>query len=517
MPGRWDGPDSATIGHGDREGRRECVREDGEMARTLEPLREAASLPARTFSARAGRVVIAVCALACLVALGHLVQQANGAFHSEAGRYDFSSYYAAGAALRANPHANIYSQSVLDAVAMHSRLLVNPPLPYTYPPLFAILLSPFTAVSFRVLSRVWLAASFALWLSVVAILAVEVYHLIAPALTFSRPNTETRASSRTGALLTNPVAWIATALAAWLALFSWPAAQTMATGQVNFLVLLPLALVPLLTRLRHERWVGVAIALAAMLKFTPALLIGYLALRRRWDALIASLLALAAMAVLSALVVGPHTVLASIPQALRVGGGDAGQGHNQALFAPLLTALSAGPSSALALLTKAITGLGALALALWLFRPAVSNISAPEYDADRENLGYALALCAMVLISPTAWVHHYVWILPAAALALGMALRDLLGARGTLQMRRGAVEGALVVLACVGLTLALPSNWDTEPSPAIHTFLGLRVWPMLLEMRPLATLLLAVLLCVWYGRVSHEHAVATSEEVVLTP
>lgn len=488
------------------------------MARTIEPAGQlSASLPARTLSLRASRIVIVVCALACLYALGRFAQQVNGAFHSEAGRYDFSSYYAAGAALRANLHANIYSQSVLNAVAMHSPLLVNPPLPYTYPPLFAILLSPFTAVSFRVLSRAWLSASFALWLGVIPLLAVEMYHLIAPSVVTAPANLGSPRTSRVRRLLADPVAWIAATLAAWLALQSWPAAQTMLTGQVNFLALIPLALVPLLTRLRHERWVGVAIALAAMLKFTPALLIGYLALRRRWEALIASLVALAALAVLSALVVGPQTVLASIPQALRVGGGDAGQAHNQALFAPLLFALGVGSSSALALVAKAITALGAIALALWLFHPRAANPSEPAYDADRENLGYAAALCAMVLISPTAWVHHYVWILPAAALALGWALRDLFGAREAIQQRRGIVVCALVVVACLGLSLALPANWDTDPSPATHTFLGLRVWPILLEMRPLATLLLVILLCVWFGRESQESAVAVNEEVVLTP
>jgi alpha-1,2-mannosyltransferase len=467
----------------------------------MEPAGETASHHTRTFSARAGRFVIGVCVLACLFALGHLAQQVNSAFHSEAGRYDFSSYYAAAAALRTDPHANIYTQAVLDRVGASAHLLVNPPLPYTYPPLFAILLSPFTVVSFRLLSRAWLALNFTLWLAIVPILAVEIYHLLAPAISFAPARPVPPATvGRPRRVLDDPVAWFAMALAAWLVLLSWPAAQTMSTGQVNFLVLLPLALVPLLTRLRRERWVGVAIAFAAMLKFTPALLIGYLALRRRWDALIASLVALVALAVLSAVDVGPHNLLAAIPQALRVGGGDAGLGHNQALLAPLLHALSASPSSALSVAAKAITGLAAVALALWLFRPAAANPSESLHDTDRENLGYALALCAMVLISPAAWVHHYIWILPAAALALGMALRDLLAARDVVGQRRGLIECVVVVVACLGLSLALPAGWDTEPSPATHTYLGLHLWPILLEMRPLATLLLVGLLCAWYAR-----------------
>lgn len=469
------------------------------MARTLEPSSETKSVPARVFSARAGIILIGVCAVACLLALAHFGQILDGALHSEAGRYDFSSYYAAGAALRANPRADIYSQAVLNSAGAGAKLLVFPPLPYTYPPLFAIVLSPFTVISFRVLSRAWLALGFALWLGVIPLFAIEIAHLLRPALTLAPPTGEAREVSRVRRLLMDPVAWIATALAAWLTVFSTPAAQTMSTGQVNFLVLVPLALVPLLTRRRHERWVGIAVAVAAMLKFTPALLIVYLALRRRWEALIAALVTLAALAVLSALVVGPHSVVASIPQALRVGAGDAGQAHNQALFAPALTELHAGSSSALALIAKALTALGALALGVWLFQPAQPS-SARRFDADAENVGYAVALCAMVLISPTAWVHHYVWILPAAAVVIGFSLRHALASPAAFPRRRAVLEMTAALVAILGLTLALPSTWDSDPAPAVRTFLGLRLWPIMLEMRPLATLLLVVLLCAWYGR-----------------
>lgn len=485
------------------------------MKQTKEPAGEIHTRPARTFSVRTGRVVTVVCALAGLLILGHFAQQVNGAFHSEAGRYDFSSYYAAGAALRANPHANIYSQTVLNGAGSSAHLLVNPPLPYTYPPLFAILLSPFTAISFRILSRAWLACSFALWFGVIPILAYELYHLLRPVLVFASETAQPPQSSRARRVLADPVAWIAATLATWLVLASWPAAQTMSTGQVNFLVLIPLALVPWLSRLRHERWVGVAIGFAAMLKFTPALLIGYLALRRRWDAVIASLATLALLALLSAAVVGPHTVLASIPQALSVGGGDAKLSHNQALFAPLLHTLDAGPSSALAVAAKVVTALGALALAWWLFRLAPARLATPQYDPNRENLGYVIALCAMVLVSPTAWVHHYVWILPAATIALGISLRNLLGARGASRRRTALAALALVLVACLGLTLALPANWDSDPAPAVRSFLGLPLWPILLEMRPVATLALVGLLCGWYGRgddleESEPRALATS-------
>ncbi|HEV2404409.1 MAG TPA: hypothetical protein VGR88_03085, partial [Ktedonobacterales bacterium] len=65
------------------------------MMRTTESSREARALPSPSrFTARAGRIAIAVSALAFLIVFAHLAQLLVAAFHSEAGRYDFSSYYA---------------------------------------------------------------------------------------------------------------------------------------------------------------------------------------------------------------------------------------------------------------------------------------------------------------------------------------------------------------------------------------------------------------------------------------
>src|SRR5258708_518416 len=100
------------------------------------------------------------------------------AVHSLAGRPAFSSYYAAALALRNDPHANIYAESVIAHAGAAGNVLVQPPLLYTYPPLFAILLAPFTAVSFRILSRLWLVGNAALWLALTLLLAAEMCRLL---------------------------------------------------------------------------------------------------------------------------------------------------------------------------------------------------------------------------------------------------------------------------------------------------------------------------------------------------
>ena len=107
-----------------------------------------------------------------------------------------------------------------------------------------------------------------------------------------------------------------------------------------------------------------------------------------------------------------------------------------------------------------------------------------------------MALCAL-LLNPAAWVHHYVWVLPAAVVALGLACAALLTARSREEAVRAWLLAALVVVACVCLGWGLPYNWDTEPTPAINVYLGLprAFW---LELRPLATLALLFALGYWY-------------------
>lgn len=307
-------------------------------------------------------------------------------------------------------------------------------------------------------------------------------------------------------LLDGPLMLVALALAAWLSLTFVPAAQTLLTGQINFLVLVPLALVPLLLRGGHERWAGAAIAVAAMLKFTPAVLIVYLLLRRRWEAAATAVVVLTGLFVLSALAVGPGVTAASIGQALHVGTGDAGLGHNQALFAPLLLFVSLhapGQLDIATLISRAALGLLALGLGVVIWRlPVVGARHAPlRMDAGvarpsfttGDAAAYGLALCGLLLLSPTAWVHHYVWVLPAAALALGLAVAGVARALGTRQLAGAIVLLALVVLACASLGVSLPYDWDTNPQPAI-THAGLLTWPLALLLRPVATLVLACLL-----------------------
>jgi hypothetical protein len=200
--------------------------------------------------------------------------------------------------------------------------------PYTYTPLFAILLSPLTVLPFKTVAALWLVLSCALWLAVAVVLAREIALLIERGsrltdIGMSHHRTLTDA-------LVNPTRVVALSLALLLCLPSEPAIQTALTGQINLLVLLPLALVPELERRGQLRWVGAMTANAAMRKFTPAILLLYFGLRRRWQVVWAGLAGVAVLVLLCDVIVGPGLVIASLSQALQVGTSDAGLGHNEA-------------------------------------------------------------------------------------------------------------------------------------------------------------------------------------------
>ena len=450
---------------------------------------EEASVAARSLQRRIGLLLAGVALLVLVAMLARWGQLLWGSLHNEAGRYDFSSYYAAAAALRANLHANIYDNALIGQVGIAAHTLVAPPLPYTYPPLFAILLSPFTAISFRVLSRIWLVANFGLWLFITLLLAREIALIVGPRLRavlgVARPQ---RLTMR--ALLDDPTPLLALALAALLSQQFAPAVQTLIIGQINFLVLLPLALVPELSRRGHERWVGVMIALAAMLKFTPAILILYLVLRRRWQTAIAAIVALVVLALLSIAVVGPGVFFGMVSQVLSVGGQDTSLGHNEALLASLIPVV--GPQ--FKYVQYLVIGLLLLGTGYVLWR-GPRDLGTARWS-ESELVGYSMALCAL-LLNPAAWVHHYVWVLPAATVALALACAALLTARTREEATRAWLLAALVVVVCVCLGWGLPYNWDTESNPAINVYLGLprAFW---LELRPLATLALLFVLGYWY-------------------
>ncbi len=488
---------------------------------------------------RARLTLVILATVVLLAAFGNWALTVGGLYTSVSGRTDFSSYYAAALALRENLHANIYSAVTMAQAGAQAHTLVNPPLPYTYPPLLAIALSPFTVLSFRTLSRLWMLGGDALWLFAVFVLANQAQYLLGDTLkrhpqaapigaTSAQTGGATPgvaapvARSGRASLRVDPTPLVALALAALVGLGATSGYLTINTGQVNLLVLAPLALIPTLSYGRHERWVGVMVALAALLKITPILLVAYLLLRRRWEAAVSALIAMAALSLLCVVIVGPGVFFSLIPSALKVGSYDATARYNQALLAPIGEVM--GHTLTFRLGEYVVLGLLAVALGYVLWRapypgpapaPSVARAN-PAAQAERrahnevETLAYGVALCAMLLLSPTVWAHHYIWLVPVAIPLLVLTGRQALAAQTRQQRRRALGLLALTTLATLALDARLPYLWDTG-NPTTHKVIdGITVWPYALDMRPVAALALVavsvMLLADYAAHVAHTAA-----------
>lgn len=216
---------------------------------------------------------------------------------------------------------------------------------------------------------------------------------------------------------------------------------------------------------------GLAIGVAAVLKLTPALLVVYLAWKRRWSAVGGSALGAALVAVVvPALVFGPTATVrltqgwatqmiapfarGESPRHDRVGHA------NQSLYAQVhrllgdYQAIEEEPEYGLPKVQVNLLELPPSTIR-WVFNGlAVSLVgltllSASTPREDRRHLGHAAevgAIClVMLLCSPRTWKHHYV----LAVFAQAFLLRALLVLPWPREdPRRRLVLGALVASTC---------------------------------------------------------------------
>lgn len=183
--------------------------------------------------------------------------------------------------------------------------------------------------------------------------------------------------------------WTSCALAFCAILVFEPARDTFSFGQIN-LVLLVLCAWP-----RRGRWAGVGIGLAAAIKLTPAVFIGYLLITRQYRAA-AVATGTAATATLAAALIAPGPSQTFWTSALwdtdRVG--NLAYVSNQSLRG-VVARLGISPVWWVAAVV--------VVLAVWWVRGTTGD----------HRMAFAVTGILGCLISPVTWVHHCVWLLPA--------------------------------------------------------------------------------------------------------
>jgi hypothetical protein len=391
---------------------------------------------------------------------------------------DFQIFYGAAAALRAHPGANIYDVRTIQASLIRDgTCAVWPNSAYDYPPLLALALQPLTRFPCAVAFHIWTAVNSALWVVITGLLIWW-----AGAAATSRPG----GVSADGAPA--PERWLARLRAWWqgqpdpgvslsllvivMSALSYPLLASLALGQTNFVILCGLLLAPILARAGHQRMAGAVLAVIALLKVYPVLLIVYYAARGRWRIVTAAVVCGAALIGGMAIALGVSGLWAT-RSALATGSDFARAATNESLdqlptWIALLLGGHASPTTRL--LGYGLMGAIALVFLLGVFglsgrqglRRTVATGGAqlsspsPELEArqDVEILGYAWTVCTMPLISPLVWIHHLAWLLPPL-IALG-ALVALPGRQASRQRRW--LAGVAVAFALT--SLPLPFNHD---------------------------------------------------------
>ena len=373
---------------------------------------------------------------------------------------DFAVFYAAAATLREHT-GSIYDIATITTTMQRHSITAHFPHPaYLYPPLLAIVLIPIVALPYAVALQVWTAVELALWAGSAALVVLWLRQLW-------RPGAETLVIGLAFGLL------------------CWPLASGIAQfAQLDALVLVCLLLAPWLIVHNRPGWGGALLAIVAMIKIIPALLIVFYLLRGRWRVVRGALICGAVLLVCQALVVGPSELLAmrdiTSTSNLFVGQAD----NFSLLHFPVWLAIAIGipVSPSLSLPGMVLVAMVAVAFVVGVAITFTHSQGSPINQHDDETmqadlLGYGWAVCTMLLMTPLVWLHYLGWLLIPLILCGGLVL-------GRQRTRRDSELLALLVLGYVMATVRLPLLYDTTPQYSLAPFLGpvaLRPFAMVLH------------------------------------
>jgi len=281
---------------------------------------------------------------------------------------------------------------------------------FTYPPFAALVLSPLAvmswpvAVAVAVLANLGAAALLLRWF-VVPLLRRRSWPVVAGC-----------------------------ALAFCALLVFAPVQATFRLGQINLLLLVLVCFDQRI--LRGGRWAGIGIGIAAAIKLTPAVFIGYLIVSRQYRAALVATGTAAAVTLL--------TWIAAPDLSHEFWTGALWDTRRVGQLASLSNQSMRGVVARLEIGSAWWLGAAVLIMAIWLVR-VHRAAAAGNFDA-----AFALTGVVGCLISPVTWIHHLVWVLPALFIFLEAALAEPDPRRR--RLRLGAV-------AVIYLGLSIKLTW----------------------------------------------------------
>lgn len=256
-------------------------------------------------------------------------------------------------------------------------------LPFTYPPVSALLAVPLVALPLEPLGVVWTLGQLALLAAITA-------------LAFRRALARLPAAARPVALgaLAGALAWLL------------PVQDGMRFGQVN-LLLIALVLADFTARAPTWRR-GTLTGLATALKLTPGVFLVHLVVLRRWRVASTAVAAAALTTFGAALALPADSVdfwLGAIFDSDRLG---SNRGTSNQSLRGMLLRLGYDSGALWLLVCVPVAALG-----FWLAARAARG--------GQELAGMAIVGLLAVLLSPVAWIHHLTWVVVVLGVLLGDA------------------------------------------------------------------------------------------------
>lgn len=297
-------------------------------------------------------------------------------------------------------------------------------LPFTYPPLAAVVFSPFAWMPFPV-------ASVAITCTTLALLVISTVIVLTRLDVWAGPATFTAEPAwarRT---------WLALAIVALAMINLEPVRANFDFGQIN-VVLMSLVIADCVPR--RTPWPrGMLVGLAIALKLTPAVFLVYFVLRRDGRATLVAVLSFVVATLVGFLLAWrdsweywTHT----LSDTDRIGSAMLNTNQN---IAATLARLELGEGLQFALWTAAC--FAALGLTVWAGRRVVR--------AEEPVLALICVALFGLMVSPVSWSHHWVWVLPTLVVLSVLAYR-----------RRNA---AFAVLTIAGIALLVWTPIDLLP------------------------------------------------------
>jgi len=288
---------------------------------------------------------------------------------------DFVTYYSAARVIKYGE--KLYDNTVLLKIQRESGLPESEgPMPYLYPPLFAVLMLPFTFMNYTFAKNLWLFLNQAFLMG---------------ALVFTWYSAKDKISC------------IELIFLLFLLLNFAPIFSNLNLGQVSILIFLLVASSFYLFKKRKDFWTGVLLAFATMFKITPGLLIVYFLWKKEYRVFFSALFSLIILFLLSIVLVGIETNYFYITKILLpLARSRIPHPSNQSYLGFFLRLFSNSDfANTLSIAASLIT----LMLAGFCCRKKVDR------SDFRFNLEFSLVITAIFLISRVTWEHHLVWLL----------------------------------------------------------------------------------------------------------